>query len=85
MRDNYFQKVITSRLDVNGILIKGHVTIFNQEFKGKKHFRAGSSEDVDTLCSTFRKFGIEPTSKPDLKYKDIVKEMDICKTIKTLL
>lgn len=58
-----------------GFQIKGYVTIFNQEFKNTQNFRDGSSKDVKDLEEAFKRFGIEPVVKPDLKYQEIVKEI----------
>lgn len=54
------------------------MAIFNQEFKGTPEFRKGSAKDVEYLKVTFKRFGIEPMVKPDLKFKEIVKEIDDC-------
>ncbi|XP_037035047.1 caspase-3-like [Bradysia coprophila] len=74
-------KLEPSELKDLGFSINGHMTIFNQEFKNARFFRAGSSNDVEYLTTTFRKLGIEPSVKPDLKYKDIVKEIEALSTI----
>lgn len=60
------------------------MTVFNQEFEYSLNHRAGSMNDVEYLTSTFKKFGIVPSLKLDLKYKDIVKEIDGCKLNKSV-
>lgn len=62
-----------------GFSINGHMTIFNQEFKDSLYYRSGSANDVESLTTTFRKFGIEPSIKLDFKRKDIVNEIKACK------
>ncbi|KAG4079593.1 hypothetical protein HA402_011240 [Bradysia odoriphaga] len=60
-----------------GYPINGHMTIFNQEFRNSlKYCRHGSIKDVENLSDTFGKLGIEPKVKPDLRYREIVKEID---------
>jgi len=60
-----------------GFHIKGHMTIFNQEFRNSfEWFRGGSAQDVEYLKVTFQRLGLEPMVKADLKLKDIVKEID---------
>lgn len=56
------------------------MTIFNQEFTNKRsRFRDGSVNDVEYLTATFKRFGMEPDIKPDLKFHEIVNEIHACK------
>lgn len=68
------------RIKEVGFRIKGHMTIFNQEFTNKRsRFRDGSVNDVEYLSATFKRFGMEPDIKPDLKFHEIVNEIHACK------
>lgn len=56
------------------------MVIINQEFKGiKRSYRVGSIQDVKSLKDTFERFGMTPIVLPDLKYAEIVDEVDACK------
>lgn len=55
------------------------MTIFNQDFENTPNFRTGSMDDVKYLEATFERFGMKPDFQRNLKYKDIVKEVEACK------
>lgn len=66
-----------------GFYIKGHAKIFNQEFRNTPYFRVGSANDVEYLTTTFTRLGMVSTVKSDLKYKEIVEEIDLRKCTST--
>lgn len=67
------------RYRIDEMNIKGHVLIFNQEFKDKPNYRVGSNRDVESLCKTFGKLGLKQSVKCDMNLKEIQDEIEIRK------
>jgi len=71
------QAEVSSNSTSEAVQIAGHVFIMNQEFKDiKRSRRVGSIRDVKSLEKSFGRFRMTPIVLPDLKYEDIVTEVD---------